>query len=137
MNNLEKINNQVSELTEAIYEVADQKIRKSQINDAIQSVLTTLFDNESAEEIAETDDAIPVNLENNNPNEISFVVTKNILDYADYNCPTCNFSGKVSLRTFDRSQYRTHHCPNCNHKFLMKLDFELKIRNFLEQTGEI
>ena len=88
-------------------------------------------DNLEDDEKESSDGVVPVELQDAEENEISFVVIKDITDYASYTCPHCQYETQIALRSFRRTQYKDHVCFNCGKPFLLRLMFNIELKSYV------
>ena len=86
---------------------------------------------EKEEEKETGDGVVPVELQDAEDNEISFVVIKDITDYSNYTCPHCKYETQIALRAFRRTQYKDHICFNCGKPFLLRLMFNIELKSYV------
>ena len=65
---------------------------------------------------------------------IPFVVVKKEKTVIDIKCPHCGEEDKVFLSKFRGSQYDEYECQKCKKKSLAKLDFDPKIKIYVEKV---
>ncbi len=66
---------------------------------------------------------------------VTFIVKRNILDFADTQCPFCKTGDKISYKKFIDENTILVTCNNCNKTRMVNIDFKDSMNNYISEEN--